>query len=77
MANISKGILGGFSGKGGTIVGANYRGKDIIRSVPKKSGRKPTELQLLQQKKFRLVVSFLQPLKPIQSKYFCMCSGVT
>ena len=42
MANISKGILGGFSGKVGTIVGANYRGKDIIRSVPKKSGRKPT-----------------------------------
>ena len=76
MANISKGILGGFSGKVGTIVGANYRGKDIIRSVPKKSGRKPTELQLLQQKKFRLVVSFLQPLKPIQSKYFGMSSGV-
>ena len=76
MANISKGILGGFSGKVGTIVGANYRGMDIIRSVPKKSGRKPTELQILQQKKFSLVVTFLQPLKPIQNKYFGVKSGV-
>jgi hypothetical protein len=26
MARISKGILGGFSGKVGTVVGANWRG---------------------------------------------------
>lgn len=76
MATITKGILGGFSGKVGTIVGANYRGKDIIRSRPKKSGKKPTEAQVLQQKKFKLVVSFLQPLKSIQNQYFGASSGV-
>ena len=32
MLRVTKEILGGFSGKVGTIVGANFRGKDIIRS---------------------------------------------
>ena len=75
MATITKGILGGFSGKVGTVVGASYRGMDIIRSKPKKSDRKPTAAQVLQQKKFKLVVQFLQPLKPIQSRYFGASSG--
>jgi hypothetical protein len=75
MATITKGILGGFSGTVGTVVGANYRGLDIIRSRPKKTDRKPTDAQLLQQKKFKLVVQFLQPLKPIQSRYFGASSG--
>ncbi len=35
MAEIKKGILGGFSGKVGTVVGVNWRGKDIIRSYQK------------------------------------------
>lgn len=75
MARITKGILGGFSGKVGTIVGANWRGQDIIRSLPKPSSRPPSEKQLLQQMKFKLVIAFLQPLKKIQTKYFGAASG--
>ncbi len=75
MARITKGILGGFSGKVGTIVGANWRGKDIIRSIPTPSGRPPSEKQMLQQMKFKLVVSFLRPLGLIQKKYFGLNSG--
>ena len=75
MAQITKGILGGFSGTVGTVVGANFRGKDIIRSRPKRSSRKPSEKQLLQQEKFKLAIAFLQPLKPIQNKYFGVRSG--
>jgi len=75
MARITKGILGGFSGKVGTIVGANWRGQDIIRSTPKPSSRPPSEKQLLQQNKFKLVVSFLQPVTGIQRKYFGSGSG--
>ncbi|WP_439479270.1 DUF6266 family protein [Chryseobacterium aquaticum] len=75
MARITKGILGGFSGKVGTIVGANWRGQDIIRSIPKPSSRPPSEKQLLQQNKFKLVISFLQPLRNIQSRYFGSGSG--
>lgn len=62
MATLNKGILGGFSGKVGTVVGANWRGLDIIRSRPKISKRNPTEKQLEQQMKFKLAISFLQPL---------------
>ncbi len=75
MARITKGILGGFSGKVGTVVGANWRGQDIIRSIPKPSSKQPTEKQLLQQTKFSMVISFLQPLKNIQTKYFGSGSG--
>ncbi|WP_449387135.1 DUF6266 family protein [Chryseobacterium lineare] len=75
MARITKGILGGFSGKVGTIVGANWRGQDIIRSIPKPSNRPPSEKQQLQQEKFKMVIAFLQPLKSIQTKYFGSGSG--
>lgn len=75
MARITKGILGGFSGKVGTIVGANWRGQDIIRSTPKPSSRPPSEKQLLQQEKFKLVIGFLQPLNSIQKRYFGSGSG--
>lgn len=76
MATIKKGILGGFSGKVGTVVGSNWRGKDIIRSLPKESQKQPSEKQLLQQAKFKLAVAFLQPLKTILSQYFGSGSGV-
>lgn len=76
MATIKKGILGGFSGKVGTVVGANWRGKDIIRSLPKESQKEPSDKQLLQQAKFKLAVAFLQPLKTILSQYFGSGSGV-
>ena len=76
MATLSKGILGGFSGKVGPVVGATWRGMDVIRSRPKSSKRTPSERQLEQQLKFKLAISFLQPIKSIQSLYFGMGSGV-
>ena len=76
MATLNKGILGGFSGKVGPVVGANWRGMDVIRSRPKSSKRNPTEKQLEQQLKFKLAISFLQPIKNIQSRFFGSGSGV-
>ena len=76
MGKLHKGILGGFSGTVGTVVGCNWRGKDIIRSRPKSSGKTPTEAQLLQRMKFRLVVGFLTPLQSIQRQFFAGNSGV-
>ncbi|MDR2221514.1 MAG: DUF6266 family protein [Flavobacteriaceae bacterium] len=70
MAEITKGILGGFSGKVGTVVGANFRGKDIMRSVPKKSKKKPTEKQLAQRERFTIAAKFLQPLKQYTREYY-------
>ena len=76
MATLSKGILGGFSGKVGPVVGATWRGMDVIRSRPKSSKRTPSERQLEQQLKFKLAISFLQPIKNIQSRFFGSGSGV-
>lgn len=70
MGTISKGILGGFSGKVGTVVGANWRGKDIIRSLPKKGGRVATEQQEMQRLKFALVIHFLSPITSVLRAYF-------
>ena len=70
MAEFSKGILGGFSGKVGTVVGANWRGKDIMRSLPTKKKREATPAQSAQRAKFKLVVGFMSPLRAITSKYF-------
>lgn len=59
MGIIKNGILGGFRKKTGTVVGAFWRRLDVIRSLPRSSGKAPTEKQVNQQKKFKLVTSFL------------------
>ncbi|RYY71292.1 MAG: hypothetical protein EOO13_03650 [Chitinophagaceae bacterium] len=61
MGTISKGILGGFSGTVGTVVGGNWKGIDYIRS--KGEGRRnnhPSPAQLAQQLKFGIGIRFLQ-----------------
>lgn len=70
MATFEKGILGGFSGKVGNVVGARWRGKNIMRSLPQRGKYVPTEEQLIQREKFSAVIKFLTPLKPVVGKYF-------
>jgi hypothetical protein len=36
MGTIKQGILGGFSGKVGTVVGASWKGIAYMRSLPQK-----------------------------------------
>jgi len=40
MGTYNKGILGAFYGKVGTVVGSTWRGKDVMRSLPRKSNVK-------------------------------------
>ena len=75
MGTYSKGILGPFSGKVGTVVGASWRGKDVMRSLPKKTDRKPTDTQLLQREKFTTVSEFLTPIGPVITLYYGTGSG--
>jgi len=70
MATYEQGILGPFSGKVGTVVGANWRGKNVMRSRPKKSNRVPSEAQQLQRERFTTVAKFLNPIKWVLSQYF-------
>ncbi|TYA55292.1 DUF6266 family protein [Formosa maritima] len=70
MATFEKGILGGFSGKVGNVVGSRWRGRNVMRSLPQRGNYTPTEEQLLQRERFKTVVEFLTPIKGELSKYF-------
>jgi hypothetical protein len=70
MGTYNKGILGAFSGKVGPVVGATWRGKDVMRSLPRKGNRVATATQLLQREKFTRVTEFITPLNAVVSRYF-------
>lgn len=65
MGLIKQGILGGFRKKTGTVVGAFWRSLDVIRALPRSSGKAPTQLQLEQQQKFGLVTAFLSNISEL------------
>ncbi len=66
MGKLNMGILGGFSGTVGTVVGStNKNGDDIIRAKSKRSRSAATVGQVKQQTKFGLVTKFMQGLNPI------------
>jgi len=63
MGKINQGILGGFSGKVGTVVGGNWKGINYMRVLTKPTNPN-SEKQVNQRTKFSLVMSFLKPLTP-------------
>jgi hypothetical protein len=76
MATFRKGILGSFSGTVGPVVGATYRGQDVLRSRPRKSTKPATDLQMMQRRKFGKAVQFITPAKMIIADYFGSAAGV-
>ena len=70
MATFEKGILGGFSGKVGNVVGSRWRGKNVMRSLPQRGKYTPSEKQEEQRQKFKTVIGFLSPIGAILSEYF-------
>ncbi|HUH25939.1 MAG TPA: DUF6266 family protein [Flavobacterium sp.] len=70
MATYEKGILGAFTGTVGTVVGANWRGKNVMRSRPKKTTSVPTEAQIMQRERFATVTRFLTPIRGVYNRYF-------
>jgi hypothetical protein len=65
MGIIRIGILGGFRKKTGTVVGAQWRNKDVIRAIPRLSTKPPTQLQIDQQLKFGLVTTLLSEISEL------------
>jgi hypothetical protein len=65
MGKINQGILGGFSGKVGTVIGSNWNGIQIMRAKSNSSTKSQTLLQIQQRAKFALAISTLQPLTPL------------
>jgi hypothetical protein len=70
MGTIKQGILGGFSGKVGTVIGSSWRGIQVMRGLS--TGRKgsPTDAQLQQQAKFAVMIKFLQPLTALLNQTY-------
>ena len=76
MGKIKTGILGGFQGKVGTVIGSTWRGESIMRALPKTAAKAPTESQRIQRLKIKAVSEFLNPLRSTLSTYFGNDTGV-
>lgn len=54
------GVINGFSGKAGSLVGSMWRGRHILKAKPVyKKNRRASSDQLMQRKSFKLVTDFL------------------
>jgi hypothetical protein len=62
MGTISGGVLGGFNGKVGAVIGSHWKGKAVMRGRSTAKRAKSSALQLEQQAKFTLMVNFLQAI---------------
>ena len=77
MGKMNMGILGGFSGTVGTVIGSsNKKGDDVIRVKTKKKRPSNTEGQVNQQTKFGMVLEFMTPLNPLVKIGCSEASGV-
>lgn len=65
MGRILKGILGGFSGKVGNVVGGNWKGIDYMRSQGNYRNSSPSLAQSAQQLKFGIAVRFVQSISAL------------
>lgn len=63
MGTINHGILGGFSGKVGPVVGTRWNGIDIMRSRSTNRSDTKTAAQLERRARFAAIIDFLKPLK--------------
>ena len=73
MGIINQGILGGFSGKVGPIVGFRWKSNYYIRARAAKVSNPRTPKQQEQRGKFATAFSFLKAIKPC----FCSADGNT
>jgi Family of unknown function (DUF6266) len=62
MGKIDKGILGGFPGKVGTVVGGRWMGIDYMKSKNRKPTKAASEKQLVVRAKFLVVTRFISAL---------------
>ncbi len=65
MGKIDNGILGGFNGKVGNVVGSTWKGISYMRAKAPSVKRKASDKQIAHRTRFRMASKFLQPLYPI------------
>jgi hypothetical protein len=62
MGTIKQGILGGFSGKVGTVIGGSWKGISYMRGQAQNIKNPRTDGQMSQRTKFALALAFLKPM---------------
>jgi hypothetical protein len=62
MGTIKQGILGGFSGKVGTVIGGSWKGISYMRSIPQSVKNPRSVGQVNQRTKFSVALDFLKPM---------------
>lgn len=65
MATIKRGILGGYSGKVGTVAGGNWKGINYMRALPEHYNDPKTHKQVNQRSKFVYTLNFHQPFTEV------------
>lgn len=80
MGVIKRGILGGFSGKIGNVVGSSWKGIAVIKSLPLSVANPQTTSQTTQRSKFANMVAVASALlsflvKPFWDRYASQMSG--
>jgi hypothetical protein len=75
MGTIKQGILGGFSGKVGNVVGASWRGIDYMRSLPASVRNPQTVPQMTQRSRFSLIGKMLKTFVPVIRLGFAGIAG--
>lgn len=80
MAIIKQGILGGFSGKVGNVVGSSWKGISVMKSMPVSVANPKTAGQVAQRGRFGNAVAFAQNIladviKPLWDRFAIKQSG--
>jgi hypothetical protein len=80
MGVIKSGILGGFSGKVGAVVGTSWKGIDVMKKLPAKVANPQTTPQTNQRNRFKGVVEFASAInssviKPLWDRFAQRKSG--
>jgi Family of unknown function (DUF6266) len=70
MAKLLNGINGPFSGKVGTVVGYVWKGKAVMRGLPKERSGEPSLGQKQQHAKFKMMHAFFRMLVPFLNDTF-------
>jgi hypothetical protein len=65
MAKLDMGILGGFSGRVGTVVGYHRRGAWYVRAYQPHIKDRKSEAQLQQRSRFKAMIQFASPATPV------------
>lgn len=65
MAKLIEGILGGFSGRVGSVVGYHRRGRWFVRAYQPNIRDRKSEAQLAQRGRFKSMIQFASPATPV------------